>query len=169
MIQTALEYPNQFHLSAASGWVDLGNFKEAARELARVDGRFWNHPDVLEMRWVLHTANGHWEQSINIATQMVLAAPERPEGWIHRAYSLRRAPQGGLEAAWDSLHPALKAFPEEPTIHYNLSCYACQMNRMDEARILLKSALKVGNKNIIKQKALQDSDLEPLWQEIVSY
>jgi hypothetical protein len=37
---------------------------------------------------------------------------------------------------------------------------------MDVARDWLKRALAVGGKDEIKRRALEDSDLEPLWSEI---
>ena len=60
-------------------------------------------------------------------------------------------------------------FPKEPIISYNLSCYACQMNQLDAARVWFKRAIVIGGKKRkekIKQMALEDSDLQPLWDEI---
>ena len=73
---------------------------------------------------------------------------------------------GGLQAAWDALLPAFEKFPKEPTIPYNLACYACQLRRLDEARQWLERAVKIAGKEKIKFMALNDDDLEPLWQEI---
>ena len=70
---------------------------------------------------------------------------------------------GGLKAAWKALQPALKAFPKESTIAYNLSCYACQMNDLVEAKRLFEKAVAIGDKDDIKKRALSDSDLRPLW------
>jgi hypothetical protein len=40
------------------------------------------------------------------------------------------------------------------------------MQQLDEARIWLKRAVQVGGKERIKQQALSDPDLQPLWEEI---
>ena len=93
-------------------------------------------------------------------------APKRSSGWLHQAYALRRVPDGGVQKAWEALLPASDKFPTEPTIPFNLSCYACQLQQLDTARDWLKRAVAVGGKEKIKQMALQDSDLEPLWDEI---
>ena len=85
---------------------------------------------------------------------------------MHRAYALRRAKEGGLQAAWSALLPAIDKFPAEPTIPYNLACYACQMGQVDEARQWLKRAMKIGGNKKVKIRALNDEDLEPLWEEI---
>ena len=71
-----------------------------------------------------------------------------------------------MRQAWDALRPAFDRFPKEPTIPYNLSCYACQMRQLDEARVWLRRALKIGGKEKVKQMALADPDLQPLWDEI---
>ena len=62
--------------------------------------------------------------------------------------------------------PAAEKFPTEPVIAYNLSCYACQMQQLDAARVWLKRAIKIGGKEELKQMALADEDLKPLWPEI---
>jgi hypothetical protein len=73
---------------------------------------------------------------------------------------------GGLMQAWDALLPAAKKFPTEPIIAYNLSCYACQMQKLATAREWFYRAVAAGTKETIKQMALADDDLQPLWTEI---
>ena len=51
-------------------------------------------------------------------------------------------------------------------IAYNLSCYACQMNKLTEARAWFHRATKTGDKDVMKKMALEDEDLKPLWAEI---
>jgi len=83
--------------------------------------------------------------------------------------ALRRVPEGGVKQAWTALLPAFDKFPKKPEaamISYNLSCYACQMQQLDEAKTWLRRALKIGNKDEIKQMALDDPDLQPLWEDI---
>ena len=61
---------------------------------------------------------------------------------------------------------AYDKFPKEPTISYNLSCYACQMQQMEAALVWFKRAAVIGGKEKMKQMALDDPDLEALWEEI---
>ena len=164
----ALEPPDTHHLSAAIGWLELGNPAEAKAELDEVSPACQRHPDVLEVRWLLCAEQRDWSAALAAARAILQAAPKRASGWLHQAYALRRVPEGGLEKAWDALLLASKKFPKEPVIAYNLACYACQMNRLPEARTWLKRALKLGGKEEIKAMALRDSDLEPLWEEIRS-
>jgi predicted Zn-dependent protease len=161
-----LEPPDTHYFFAAIGWLELGNLTEAKAELAQISPAQQEHPDVLEVRWSISAEAKHWEEGLQAAQALLRHAPERSSGWLHQAYALRRVPDGGVQKAWDALLPAFDKFPKEPTIPFNLSCYACQLRQLDAARDWLKRAVAIGGKRKIKQMALQDSDLEPLWDEI---
>ena len=161
-----LKPPNTHYLTAAIGWLELGNPAEARAELAGIKPAQQDHPDVLEVRWLVAAEQARWEEGLQIAQALLQRAPRRSSGWLHQAYALRRVPDGGLIKAWDALLPAFDKFPKEPTIPYNLSCYACQMKQLDTARLWLERAAVIGGKEKIKRMALEDLDLEPLWQEI---
>jgi Flp pilus assembly protein TadD len=161
-----LEPPDTHHLAAAIGWLELGNADEAKLEFDRLNAGSRLLPDVLEVEWAIRAAQNNWPAALLAARALVHADPKRASGWLHQAYALRRTEGGGLQAAWDALLPAFEMFPNEPTISYNLSCYACQMQRLDDAREWLQRALKSGGKEPIKRMALNDADLELLWDEI---
>jgi len=151
---------------AAVGWLELGNPAEAKAELAQISTAQQEHPDVLEVQWLISAEERNWQEGLQVAQSLLRRAPERLSGWLHQAYALRRVPEGGLRKAWDALLPAASKFPKEPTIPFNLSCYACQMRRLDDARDWLNRAVAVAGKKKIKEMALNDSDLQPLWEEI---
>ena len=161
-----IEPPESHYVNAAQGWLELGLPGEANAELDLLPDRLQVHPDVLEVRWAIVATQQRWDAALEVATELVQTAPSRPTGWLHRAYALRRAPQGGLKQAWNALLPAADRFPKEALIPYNLSCYACQMRQLDAARVWLKRAFSAGRKEHIKKMALEDPDLEPLWPEI---
>jgi Flp pilus assembly protein TadD len=158
--------PDTHHLSAAVGWMQLGNPSEAKLELAQLAPNFAAHPDVLEVKWAVFAMGGDWAAALEAAEELVRRDSTRASGWLHRAYALRRVPEGGLQAAWEALLPAVKLFPKEATMPYNLSCYACQMGRFVEARHWFRQALAVGRKDKMRAMALADADLQPLWKEI---
>jgi len=158
--------PDTHFLSAAVGWCELGSVAEAKVELERIAPVLRHHPDVLEVRWLIHAHEKNWEEGLAAAEKLVEVAPQRSAGWLHRAYALRRAQRGGLQAAWDVLRPAVEKFPKESIIPYNLSCYACQLGRLDQARQWLQRAAQVAGKEKIKFMALSDEDLAALWEEI---
>lgn len=146
--------------------MELGNAAEATAELGHIPERLQNHPTVLEVRWQICAEEKDWTAAFENARKQVDAAPEMLSGWVHRAYAARRAPGGGLEAAWESLFPAMERFPEDEIVPYNLACYACQMQQLDVARIMFKRALGLGNNHQqLKRMALNDPDLKPLWDE----
>lgn len=161
-----IEPPDSHFLSAAVGWMELGNPAEAKAELAQLRPGLMEHPDVLEVRWLLSASEQNWNEGLIIARLLVERAPERASGWLHLAYALRRVPSGGIQQAWSALVPAFDKFPKEPIISYNLSCYACQMNQLDLARSWLDRATGLAGKDAIRHMALCDEDLRPLWPEI---
>ncbi len=162
-----LQPPNTHFLLAAIGWLELGLPAEAALELKKVSAAFQDHPDVLEARWRVCAALSDWVAATQIAETLVRQAPERDSGWVHRAYSLRRAPGRGLQAAWDALLPAREKFPKSPIIPFNLACYAAQFGRLDEAWDWLHQAMEAAaDVDLIKKMALADDDLQALWERI---
>jgi Flp pilus assembly protein TadD len=161
-----LEPPDTHYFMAAIGWLELGSPVEAKAELAQVSPARQQHPDVLEVRWALAAEQGCWEEALQVAQVLVRRAPKRSSGWLHQAYALRRVPDGSVRKAWEALLPAFAKFPKEPTIPFNLACYACQLHQLDTARDLLKRAKVIGGKEKIREMALQDSDLKPLWDEL---
>jgi Flp pilus assembly protein TadD len=163
----AIGKPDSFFVSAAQGWLELGNGDEARAELDRVSPALQNHPRVLQLRWTICAGAEDWSAAVEIARALMRVAPDHPEAWLHQAYALRRAPGGGLDAAWEALSPALDKFPAEETIPYNLACYACQLGKPDDARALLRRAVAAaGDRDSVKLLALRDPDLESLWPEI---
>ncbi|HVM48087.1 MAG TPA: hypothetical protein VMU04_08670 [Candidatus Acidoferrum sp.] len=161
-----LEPPDTHRLSAAVGWLELGLPVEAKAELAQVSSAMQQHPDVLEVQWLVAAEEKRWEEGLRVAQALVQQAPKRASGWLHQAYALRRVPGGSVAKAWEALLPASERFSKEALIPYNLSCYACQMQELDTARVWLKRAAAIAGKEKIRNMALQDEDLEPLWDEI---
>ena len=162
-----LQPPDTYHLRAAVGWLELGSPSEAAEDISRLSPQAMSHPDVLEVRWEICAATQSWDAALPVAEELVATTPKRASGWVHRAYAMRRAKGGGLEKAWDVLLPAAKLFPKKPMIRYNLACYAAQMGRLDDAWNWFQKALALAHDiSPMKQMALADRDLEPLWERI---
>jgi Flp pilus assembly protein TadD len=161
-----LEPPDLHHLNAALGWIGLENLSEARAELATITPAQQAHPAVLEARWLLCVREENWREALTIAEIELAAAPDNCAGWLHRAYALRRVPDGGLLRAWDALLPAVEKFPDEPVVTFNLACYACQRRQLDVARQWLQRAMRIGGREAIRKMALSDDDLKPLWAEI---
>jgi tetratricopeptide (TPR) repeat protein len=161
-----LEPPDNFALSAALGWLELGNAGEALAELDHISPSNQPHPAVLETRFAVLAELKQWDEALVTANELVRVLPNKAGGWLHRAYALRRASGGGLPQAWDALLPAAEKFPKQFLIAFNLACYACQMQRLDDARHWLKRAAEIGTEAKTLEMALADVDLEPLWPEL---
>lgn len=161
-----LQPPDVHYFSAAWGWLELGSPAEALTELNQVGAASQDEPDVLELRWMILAEMKRWPEALKSARRLLKVAPERPSGWLHQAYALRRVEEGSVGKALEALLPAFPKFPQEPVIPYNLSCYSCQLQNLDAARQWLERACKVGGRAEIKSMALADPDLRPLWDEI---
>lgn len=158
--------PDSHRFNAAMGWFELGNRKEARAELDSITPENRLHPLVLELRWSLDADEKNWDAALATARDIVAVTPDEAAGWLHCAYALRRANGGGLDKALAFLEPVANRFPDEPVIAFNLACYACQLNQLDEARHWLKRASEVGGEKEMRTMALADDDLKPLWAEV---
>jgi len=161
-----LEPPDCHHLSAALGWLGLGNVTEAGVELKKIAPEFRSHPHVLAVQYDVHALAGKWDAAADIAGTLAQLEPEHPGTWVSLAYAIRRKAGGGIPLARSILIQAQRTFPEEQIIAYNLACYDCQLGDLDAAKVWLDKACKLGDAETMKQTALQDEDLKPLWPEL---
>jgi Tfp pilus assembly protein PilF len=74
--------PDSMHLSAAVGWLELGNWQEANEELEKVTPQLRAHPDVLSVRWHVYTKAKKWDRAAEIARALVQLCPKEPQFWI---------------------------------------------------------------------------------------
>ena len=86
---------------------------------------------------------------------------------MDKAFSLRRANDGGVEKAEPVLLEAAKLFPDDSMIQYNLACYCAQLGQLDAAQEHLGKSYELGDARQIKLMALDDEDLKPLWESEV--
>jgi tetratricopeptide (TPR) repeat protein len=159
-----LEPPDSHFLNAARGWLELGNMVEAHAELRRIAPRFRTAPEALVVRWEIQSRELDWEASLKTARKLIAAAPEECDGWIKQSYSLHELKR--TTEAMNSLLAVEDSFPEVSMIPYNLACYACQLGDRIRAMRRLMKAIQIAGKESIKKLALEDSDLEPMWDEI---
>ena len=142
IVMAELQLPDAHYLSAAIGWLELGNPAEARLELDQISTPSQCHLDVLEARWTICIRDQNWKDGLRTARALLEAAPETSSGWVYQAYALRRATPGGLRRAWNALLPAYERFPKEAVIPFNLACYACQLRKLKTARTWLKRAIR---------------------------
>lgn len=156
--------PDKHHLSAAIGWLELGNLAEAIGERAQISDVYEEFPEILELDWQLSSKSADWNAALVASERMCRIHPDNPSGWICQSYSLHEL--GRTQEAWDRLRAVVDRFEEESTMSYNLACYACQMGELAESRIWLKRAIEVSDE--YRKMAESDPDLEPLKGELGS-
>ena len=159
-----LTSPDNHHLNAATGWLELGNHLEAKAELGKISSANRRQPAVLEVDWRILAAEKNWPGALAVARELVQADPDNASGWIHQSYTLHEMKQ--TREAFDLLLTVFERFPGLSTIPYNLACYACQLGDLDQARGWLAKAMRIRGKEDIKKVALSDPDLQPMWEAI---
>ncbi len=155
-----LPWPDHHYLLAAQGWLELGNAREAADELARLSTASRQHPEALHLEWQIHARNHSWEQSLPFCEALIRTCPQHPDGWISLSFSLHELRR--TAEARDNLLGVLSDFPDHPTMRYNLACYEAQLGNLDAARHWLDSALALPGAEHLKLAAKTDPDLAPL-------
>ena len=157
-------------MRAASGWLELGDHLSAFEELERLPHEKRAHPDVLKIRYEIYAKAEKWELAFELAEGLSRQIPDEATAFVWRSYAARRMPGGGVERAMELLLGVANHFPDEPIVPFNLACYNCQLERLTEARSWLHIAFEVAGKHDAarawKLKAIDEKDLEPLWNEI---
>jgi tetratricopeptide (TPR) repeat protein len=152
------------HLSAAKGWVELGNHLEAFDELEKIDPLNRAHPEVLGVRWEIYTLAGRHDCALPIAEALIRMVPDRYQAHIWRAHSLHELDR--TKEAINSLTVAAGCFPDRGIIGYHLACYYAALGDLQEAKDWLKSAFRTAEAKALKLKALDDPKLKELWEKI---
>lgn len=151
-----------YELQRCEGFLDLKMTRPARAAWEKVAALHSAHPDVESLQMRLLVEEKDWASARDLALRWRERNPDDAGAWIQLAYATRRS--NGLAAAEKILLAARAKFPREPIIPYNLACYACQSQRLDEARSLLNEASTLDPQCI--QLASGDDDLEPLWGEL---
>jgi hypothetical protein len=159
-----LTWPDNHHLDAAIGWLELGNWPEANDEIERITPEMRVHPDVLQVRCKVYAVAEKWEIVVAIAGTLSRQMPTSPFGHIHLSHALRKL--GRITEASNVLTPLVEKFPKEWRIPFHLACYACLLGDRQKALWWLEQAIDVAGTTDIRLKALDEPDLETLWRDI---
>ena len=158
-----LPHPNNKFLEAAEGWLGLGNYLEANEELEKIEPKLRAHPAVLEIRYKIYSGANKWEMALGVAEGMIGMLPENSWGYFYSAFALHELKR--TEEAYEVVKAVIHKFPDHQIMHYNLACYACQIGKLEDAMVLLEMAIDMKGLDI-RTMALEDPDLEPLWEKI---
>jgi Tfp pilus assembly protein PilF len=148
----------KWRISHAQGYLGLGMVAEAAAELERIPAPQRDAIEVLALHVAVLQEQQNWPALAATAGEFVRRAPTESAAWVTWAYGTRRA--DSLAAAEKILLEAEQHHPKEPTIQFNLGCYACQRGDLAEARRRVDRAIELDKK--FANAAATDPDLEPL-------
>lgn len=137
----------------ALGFLELGMPEDA---LAELDELTIGSSLALHLRVDALFRLGDWQAAREICLPMTEQEPSDAGWWIQAAYATRRSVS--LAAAESLLRVGLRRHPDHPLMLYNLACYACVQERLDEARDLLRQALAVDEPEVLKRARI-DPDL----------
>ena len=155
-----IETSDVFCLRSAMGWLELGMPSEARKELQSLTPELAKLPEVCGVYWSILAREENWVEAEQLARDQVSEQPDNMSNWINWAYSLRRAEGFGIRMAYDTLRRAVDRFPKDSLIPYNLACYCCCMNVIEEAWRWLEIAAERSDKKTIQKMALLDDDLK---------
>lgn len=154
----------EWHFRAATGFLELGMLDDAATELAEIDPKEKLRPEVIDFWVALYCRARKWDAMEAMARKMVALRSEDPGTWIKWAFATRRA--ASIDAAREILLQAEEKHPDDPTIQFNMGCYACQTGNLAEASERVKKAIQIDAS--FRDIAMNDPDLEPIWDKLRS-
>jgi predicted Zn-dependent protease len=152
----------KWRLSHAQGYLALGMLEDAAAELDAVPHLQRGDLAVLALRIAVLQEQQKWAELQAAAAEYVRRRPHEPSGWVTWAYATRRTES--LEAAEGILLEAERLHPSNPTIQFNLGCYACQRADLREARRRVNRAIALDAR--FREAASADPDLSALRAEL---
>lgn len=146
------------HLSYARGYLELGMLAEAELELTRIRPPHDRTPDCMSLRLMLLQEKQDWQTLAVFAAECAQHMPDDPGVWVTWAYAARRA--HSLIQAERILLEAETHHPSEPTIQFNLGCYACLRGDLADAKRRVDRAITLDPK--FGPAAATDPDLAAL-------
>ena len=152
------------HLQAAEGWLELGLYEDAIRELEQLQPPADQCPQALLLKTAAFYAASKWQLCLDAALQLIQAEPELGTAYVNASIALYRLHR--TQDAWNLLHPVLEKLNATWLIPYNLACYAAQLGQPEEAFRMYALALGRGEAALVKEQALRDPDLKPIWGAI---
>ncbi len=148
----------RWRLSHARGYLGLGMLAEAKAELDAIPAGEADGAEVRALRIALLHALADWAELARFAGRLVERWPEEPGWWVSLAFATRRT--ASIERAREILLRGEHRHPDDPTIQFNLGCYACRLGELGDARRHVLRAIALDE--VFRVAARRDEDLERL-------
>ncbi len=149
-------------LETANGYLGLGMHQEAWDELEDVPAEQQALTEVLKVRVDACLFMKKWHHLAEATSQLVNLEPDDPRHIHNFAMAVREIE--GEKAAVDILERARHTFPQDAGLAYNLACYRSVLGNVEEAKVLLKQALKLDPD--LQETAIDDPDLAAVWDSM---
>jgi predicted Zn-dependent protease len=149
-------------LEPFSGYLDLGMYAEANDELEKLPNEIKTHPTILVARLALLMEMERWEDGAILGDSLCKLWPKTNEFHVRTAFCLHELKR--TNEARKVLLNGPQSLRKEVVFYYNLACYEAQLGNILEAKKQLATCFKM-DKNY-KAEALDDPDLETIWQSI---
>jgi predicted Zn-dependent protease len=163
--ESPLQLDDFRHLRAAEGYIELAMYGDADAELEQIDPFCPAESHVLALRLCIYAGLAKWQRMEAVAKKLAQRDPDDIQWAIWRAYA--EAKNQSIQGAKKILIQALQTHPDDPRLHYALSCYESRLNHFKTARRHLARAIQLDSR--LKMVALNDEELEPLWAEIEQF
>lgn len=150
--------PHERSIIAAQGYLELGMFGEAWREIHSMPEALRESPEVLELSALSLMGERRWEEALEVARRLRRDRPDDPGGFIHEAYCLHELRR--TREALDTLLNGPASLHEKPVYFYNAACYRAQLGQLNDAVELLALAFKMDES--LRRSAKHDPDLASL-------
>jgi len=162
---------NGAHLSAsdrkflgeAKGWLQRKSYGEAQCELDKISPAGRVHTDVLLASLELQSGLKNHPRTVEAGRLLVEGRRclDRAWVWLTLADSLHQL--GHTEEAYEKLKEFARHGSRDGLVHYRLAVYACLLGKPDEAKRHFSGAMNTPEGAKLKLAALEDEQLQDIW------
>jgi len=150
------------NIRAAEGWIELGNFDEAAEELHNCPPAVKSSIEWVKL-WVrIYTMKQRWVDVEMMTETLMKHAPEDPFTVFNRAEAFHR--QGRSKDAFQLFSHAPQSFKKLPQYFYDYARYLCALQEFSLALSCLGKAFDLDPD--LRMRALDDPDLDSVWLDL---
>lgn len=143
---------DKMHFSAAMGWFELGDSREAGIEISKLSYYLQSQPDVLLLKCKVYEHANQWGDARIIAKQLINLIPDELQGWLTLAKSISHLETDGCQAAIACLRSAEKIFSSNWRYFLTLAHYAILLGDTENAREWVWASMRLGGEESMLMK-----------------
>ena len=149
---------NQTQIRYAKGYVELGLFRDALKELESMDGSDATSDESIAVWIEVLMGLENWKDLESICAGLAERQPEEPRWWLLWAHA--RKMKGNLQEARNVGLRAIRIHPNNPAIRHDIARYCCLLGDLAAACQFIGDAIELDAS--YRQKAAEDPDLEAM-------